>query len=664
MSMSSRTAVFDESGAAGPSSHHLAANRPGTFPLLILSAWCGILAGLLEVGATILRKRTLDFNQLYKISRHFVWMIPSISLAIFLLLGVVLSVVVMCCRRRGLWLALRLLCAFTLLAPIWAATPEIYGPAGFLLALGLAARLVPALERHATGFRRLVRISLPVAVGLVAILAASLWGSDRNKAWREEARPLPPSGSPNVLLIVLDTVGADHLSLYGYSRPTSPTIDDLASRGIRFDRAQSASSWTLPSHASLFTGRWPHELSANWFTPLDEARPTLAEYLGAQGYATAGFIANTWYCGADSGLARGFTEYRDYTFPRLTALKTTVLVDRLIEGVGTIEGLLEERLDFDLLSPAAEHLWRHFAIDRKETPEVSRQFLDWLSRRRQPERPFFAFLNFCEAHHPYQLPEKAIHRFGVRPRTTRESTWLRDWRLLIQKGPTPRQVEFNRDAYDDCVADLDEQLGLLIDELERRSVLARTWVIITADHGESFGEQPGVFWHGTSLYQTQLHVPLVVIPPGGAQTPRAIADTVSLRDLAATVVDVTRFQAGSPFPGESLARFWNESSPPPTAQAATPDPVLSEVVPLQSFGPDPSRWSDEPRWPVAALTEGDWAYIRSEGDGREELFHLREDAQERNDLATDPTMQPRLERMRGALGRLTAGPLTPRRFNP
>jgi glucan phosphoethanolaminetransferase (alkaline phosphatase superfamily) len=104
-------------------------------------------------------------------------------------------------------------------------------------------------------FGGLVRVSFPLVAGIVPILAASLWGSDRKKAWGEEMRPLPPTGSPNVLLIVLDTVGADHLSLYGYERPTSPTIDELALRGIRFDRAQATSSWTLPSHGSMFTCR-------------------------------------------------------------------------------------------------------------------------------------------------------------------------------------------------------------------------------------------------------------------------------------------------------------------------------------------------------------------------------------------------------------------------
>jgi arylsulfatase A-like enzyme len=663
MPMPSRTVVFKEGGPTGWSFCDIAAKRPGLLPFLVLSAWCGLVAGLLEVGVTILRKRTLDLNHMYKMSHHFVWLIPSINLAIFLLLGVVFSVLVLCWRRRGLWLTLRLLCALTLLPPIWAASPSIYGPAGFLLALGLAARLVPVLERHDSRFRRLVRISFPVVAGIVPMLAALLWGSARYKSWREEARPFPPTGSPNVLLIVLDTVGADHLSLYGYDRPTSPSINELANRGIRFDRVQAASSWTLPSHASMFTGRWPHELSASWFTPLDGTYPTLAEFLGSRGYATAGFIANTWYCGADSGLARGFTEYQDYAFPRLTAFKTTTLVDRPMEGVRALEGHLEDWLVFDRLSPVMEYIWWLFETDRKETSVVNREFLDWLSRRRQPERPFFAFLNFFEAHHPYQLPEKGIRRFGVRPRTAREATLLRDWRLLIRNGPSPHQVKFARDAYDDCVADLDEHLGLLIDELDRRSVLERTWVVITADHGESFGEQPGVFWHGTSLYQAQLHVPLVVIPPAGGPPPRVVSETVSLRDLAATIVEALGFEVGSPFPGGPLARFWNGSTPTSSARLTASDPVMSEVVPLQSFGPDPSRWPNKPPWQLA-LTDRDWAYIRSEGDVREELFHLREDAQEQHNLARDPAMRPRLERMREVLDRLMARPLSPQPYNP
>jgi membrane-anchored protein YejM (alkaline phosphatase superfamily) len=138
------------------------------------------------------------------------------------------------------------------------------------------------------------------------------------------------------------------------------------------------------------------------------------------------------------------------------------------------------------VSPAVEFLWWLFKFDRKEAMVVNREFLDWLSRRRQTERPFFAFLNYFSAHIPYQPPEKGIHRLAVKPRTMRDANLLRDWSLLNQKGPSPHQVNFARDSYDDCVADLDEQLGRLIDELARRPVLERTWVIITADHGREF----------------------------------------------------------------------------------------------------------------------------------------------------------------------------------
>ena len=130
---------------------------------------------------------------------------------------------------------------------------------------------------------------------------------------------MPPAGSPNVLLIVLDTVRADHLSLYGYERPTTPFLERLARRGIRFDQARAAAPWTLASHATMFTGRWPHELDVEWPCPLREDVPTLAEHLGSLGYATAGFVGNTLYCSYDGGLDRGFTHYEDYVLDTLSA---------------------------------------------------------------------------------------------------------------------------------------------------------------------------------------------------------------------------------------------------------------------------------------------------------------------------------------------------------
>ncbi len=637
---------------------YFAPERVGRFPVLVLSVWCGLVSGLLEVGTIVARKRMFDPNHLYEMSRHFVWLIPLANLCLFLALGVILKLLRLAWPRQVNWLAPRLLCSLTVVPILLVGMPRIHGLAWFVVTLGLAVRVVPTMERHAAGCRRLLRFSFPGVAGVLLMLAASCWGGDWIKERRQSTRPLPSPASPNVLLIVLDTVAADHLSLYGYERPTSPTMVELAERGIRFDRVQATSSWTLPSHASMFTGRWPHELSAGWLTPLDRTYPTLAEFLSSRGYATAGFVANYWYCASDSGLERGFDSYKDYIFPRLTALKSASLVDRSVKGIMGVERFLEDRLDIDLLRTPAQRLWLLVNADRKDAAVVSREFLTWLAGRRQPERPFFAFMNYYDAHAPYQLPSGRIHRFGIQPSDPRESDMIERWWPMDKTAISPRDIAFAHNAYDDCVADLDEELGRLFDELRRRAVLETTWVIIAADHGESFGEHAGVFCHGTSLYQTELHVPLVIIPPGGSPSKRVVTETVSLRNLAATIVDVLDFDTGSPFPGKSLARFWDGSSPSLFA-----DHALSEVVPIDPINPDPLEMV-KPHWPLAAVNEGGWTYIRREGDVREELFHLREDAREAHDLAGSPAARPELERMRGSLSKLTAGPLTPQRFKP
>ena len=268
----------------------------GLSSLLFLSGWCGLVAGLLEVGTIVLSKQTVDPNHLYGMSRHFVWLIPLTNLGVFLAVGLLGGIASLVWPRHGRRLVASVLCALVFLPMLLVLFPRIYGLAWLVAALGVATRLVPFLERNARVFRRFVQISFPVALGTVAILGASPWVGDRIKQSRENARPLPPPGSPNVLLIVMDTVAAGHLSLLGYDRATSTSLIELAEQGIRFDSARAAASWTLPSHATMFTGRWMHELSVGWLTPLDNTHPTLAEFLSEQGYATAGFVANSTYC--------------------------------------------------------------------------------------------------------------------------------------------------------------------------------------------------------------------------------------------------------------------------------------------------------------------------------------------------------------------------------
>jgi arylsulfatase A-like enzyme len=661
--MISQTGVVTKAEALDSSMPDRASNRRlGLISILILSVWCGLVAGLLEVGTIVLRKQVFDSDHLYRMSRHFVWLVPLSNICVFLTLGLLGCGVTMVWPGRGRWLFARTLCALALLPSILVAFPRIYSIACLVVTLGVAARLVPALERHDRSFRRFVLYSFPAATAIVAIMGGSLWLADRSLQTRESARPLPPPDSPNVLLIVMDTVAAGHLGMHGYNRATSTTLVELAERGIRFDSNRAASPWTLASHATMFTGRWLHELSVGWFTPLDRVRPTLAEFLGDRGYATTGFVANTEYCATDSGLARGFTYYQDFIFPELTALKMAVLVGRALEGFQVLVYFMEDWLESAGLLLYVQRLWQSLDTNRKGAAVINRELLDWLSQRAQSERPFFAFLNYYDAHTPYRLPPGRLHRFGIEPTDDYQRTLIEYWWELDKTTVSPKGVAFAVDAYDDCIADLDEQLGSLVDELDRRGVLDQTWLIITSDHGESFGEHTGVFCHGTSLYETELHVPLLIIPPGGSATKQSVQEPVSLRDLAATIVDVVGQDAGSPFPGVSLARFWKRPSPGALIQPQSASPSLAEVVPHDVHKRD--YWGiPQQLFPLGAVKEKDWSYIRREGNVREELFHLSEDAKEQSNLAGDPSVQATLQKMRSALDRLTEGPLLPERFS-
>jgi arylsulfatase A-like enzyme len=660
--MTRLTTVSEGNAAAGSSGPDIGASRLGPGAFLLLSAWCGLVAGVLEVATIVLRKRYFDSNQLYQMSRHFVWLIPVTNLCLFVAMGVLGFVAVLASARRGRRIVLHTLCAVTLLPALLVAWPRVYGLALLLVTVGFASWLVPLLERNAVSFRRVVRLTFPVTVAAVLIGAVSPWVVDRLKQSREQSQAMPPPGSPNVLLIVMDTVAAGHLSLHGYDRPTSTSLADLANHGIRFASAQASSSWTLPSHATMFTGRWMHELSVGWLTPLDNARPTLAEYLGAKGYATAGFVANTPYCARDSGLSRGFNQYSDFIFPELSAFKRTVLVSRALAGIEAMVTFLGDPLEGTRLLAAVQDLLAWFNDDRKPAAVVNREFLNWLSGRTQPDRPFFVFLNYFDAHYPYLLPSGRYHRFGNAPTDTRERTIIEQWGTIDKRPLSPPELALAVRAYDDCIADLDEQIGRLTDRLRRMGVLDHTWLIIVSDHGESFGEHSGIFCHGTSLYQTELHVPLVIVPPGGNAAGQVVTEAVSTRDLAATIVDLVGQAPESPFPGQSLARFWTISKPDSSKKSRSADSTLAEVVPAPN---DPNhRDRSRSLWPLGAIYDTEWSYIRREGDVREELFHMPDDTKEKRNLASHPAARRTLERMRAALSRMTAGPLLPQRFNP
>ena len=203
----------------------------------------------------------------------------------------------------------------------------------------------------------------------------------------------------------------------------------------------------------MFTGRHPSELAVDWVTPFDRRFPTVSEALTGAGYATAGFSANVGYVSVESGLARGFARFEDFVPTPGEVVRTSVMLGRVLKPVG-----LEDVVEND-------------DRGRRTAEDINGAFLEWLDRR-PAGRPFFAFLNYFDAHAPYYAPAPYDTLFGGEQR-------LRPW------GPrlSEQEVQAWRDAYDRSLVYVDAQLGVLFRALDARGELDNTVVIISSDHG-------------------------------------------------------------------------------------------------------------------------------------------------------------------------------------
>lgn len=342
-----------------------------------------------------------------------------------------------------------------------------------------------------------------------------------------DGRPAP---HPPVILISLDTTRADRLGCYGAPRATSPNIDRLAAEATVYTRAVSTSSWTLPAHASLFTGKLttshgahydpagpldlasvieaPAEWRAYRARPLPESERTLAELLRDAGYATAGFAAGPWLK-RPFGLAQGFETWDD-------------------SGIDSANGRRADRLtDAALL---------------------------WLARA--GERPLFLFLNYFDPHGPYVAPEPYGRAF------------LASGAPLSDGVP---QGEELRARYDGEILFMDHHLGRLLEELKRNGLYDSALIVVTADHGELLDEQ-GRIGHGQSLTEPELRIPLLVKRPRGEAAPARSDAPVQLIDVLPLILE----RLGLPAP--------------PGIQGGVPPvvghPIVAEVYPLEALSAD------------------------------------------------------------------------------
>jgi choline-sulfatase len=327
-----------------------------------------------------------------------------------------------------------------------------------------------------------------------------------------ESRP----HAKNVVFILVDTLRADHLGVYGYGRDTSPTLDAFARQGVLFQSARSQASCTYPSVNSMITGRYPAVFLAqpDGYLGIPEWIPSLAEILKQNGYRTAAVSASAVVRNTPSqfnpggGFGRGFDVFQE------------------------------------------DCVWKNAAC-------VNEQAFEQL--RADDSKPFFLYLHYLEPHGPYHPPADFQRRFATGP--TPEKAFIRNGNpnpiadFLYKKEPdpgvTPADLQYLKNLYDDEIAYFDTQLARLLDELRTRGLLDDTLVVFSADHGEEFLEH-GHIKHCRTVYDTLVKVPLVLHIPGAE--PRAVPQAVENVDIVPTVLDYLGVTPpkGVTFEGRSL----------------------------------------------------------------------------------------------------------------
>jgi arylsulfatase len=344
---------------------------------------------------------------------------------------------------------------------------------------------------------------------------ALVWGRPRVAGIETRVAPplpLPPgtgSGALNYLVYVVDALRADHLSVYGYERRTSPRLEEFARAGAVFLEAYSTGPHTGNSIPSLFTSVVPSGVEGRLRRSEDGVSHTIAELFFDAGFETAAFEANL-VLRKYMGYARGFKTYKVFS----------------------------RRVDGRLSAVTATELHEHVVA--------------WLERPR--DRPFFLFVQSMDVHHPYDPPAPFLGKFGGgRGEPSPELAYL-------PEDVTPRLREFFRRTtrnlklqhYDDGIAYADHELGLLLAALSDLGLRDSTAIIITADHGESLGEG-GRFLHGLSLNEELVRVPLLISVPWLRESLR-VQSLVSLLDLAPTLLDLADIPVPTQFKGRSLMR--------------------------------------------------------------------------------------------------------------
>lgn len=464
---------------------------------------------------------------------------------------------------------------------------------------------------------------------------------------------------PNILLMVMDTARADRAS----DPEVMPNIERIASEGKQFTNAFSTAPWTLPSHGSIFTGQYPSDHGAHAGTKrFRPDSPVLAEQLNDNGYQTVGISNNTWVS-SEFGFDRGFEEfYVGWELVQGGADLPTIAKSHqgmVSQARAISRELLSTEAPKTLINAAYTKLLRkHYDNGARVTNwRIDR----WLSSKRDNQRPFFMFVNYLEPHLEYDPPKRFREQFFSKDINLRTPDRVNQdpWAYVCGEIEMDNQDFDTLSAlYNAELAYLDYRIGEVYDTLKERDLLSNTVILIVADHGENIGDH-GLMDHQYCLYDTLIHVPLIIRCPQRLELETKEESLVELRDLYPTILDV--IGANQPederVSDQSLLNKVNREHV--IGEYLAPQPSINTLFERID---EASAEIEQYDRALRSLRTTEWKYIEGT-DGSEELYNINVDPEETTNVANDyphicADLAERLATIRGELSRGDRNELT------
>jgi len=463
---------------------------------------------------------------------------------------------------------------------------------------------------------------------------------------------MAPPTLPHIILLIMDSASAKRFSVYGHWRDTTPGLRRLAADAVVYQYCFAPSTWTLPSHASLFTGLYPSEHGCiNFLSRLTDDFFSLAEILQQMGYNTVGLTSN----GLIYSFRRGFDEMFQMQSLFSMAeyeLKNAIKAARPVGLARTVhllhESLRNKKYFFpikDILDRLYRKYWADiYAKSYRATERSIRLSKKIIKKCHECGQPLFLFINFMDLHWQYRAPKNYLPHSPANPGMLKKLWSYNIQENYLRDDLPEEEIYLLKLLYDQEIAYLDNRIYHLYQFLVKHGWQDNTMFVVTTDHGESLGEH-GIWAHTLGLYNEVLHIPLIIKYPREYRLQGENHNLVQLHDLYATLLEM----AGSPFPMPDSS--WSLLGPP-RREALAELPDTSMILDFlkrrrPEFQNGPQMQSGR------CLIDSQLHKLIQWADGRCELYNLKADYAEERNLAADPTYEPVRETLRQRLADLT-----------